>query len=112
MFIVPVTRESRQLSRLFDDTLERFFGPVVATENSGTRSPALDVAESDRTYTVKLEMPGVTKEDVKRMAQKYMRPDNLLIVVVGDRASNEAALRKLAEVERRDLDGNLVEPGK
>ena len=65
MFIVPVTRESRQLSRLFDDTLERFFGPVAATENSGTRSPALDVAESDRAYTVKLEMPGVTKEDVK-----------------------------------------------
>ena len=58
------------------------------------------------------KIAAVTKEDVKRMAQKYMRPDNLLIVVVGDRASNEAALRKLAEVERRDLDGNLVEPGK
>jgi zinc protease len=54
----------------------------------------------------------VNKEQVRQMARKYFRPDNLLIVVVGDRASNEAALRKIAEVERRDLDGDLIEPGK
>jgi zinc protease len=54
----------------------------------------------------------VSKEDVRRMAYKYLRPDNMLVVVVGDRASNETALRKLAEVERRDLDGNLIEPNK
>jgi HSP20 family protein len=65
MFLVPVSRESRQLSRLFDDAFERFFGPVAATEANGARSPALDVAESDRSYTVKLEMPGVAKEDIK-----------------------------------------------
>ena len=65
MFLVPVSRESRQLSRLFDDAFERFFGPVAATETNGARSPALDVAESDRGYTVKLEMPGVAKEDIK-----------------------------------------------
>ncbi len=65
MFYVPVTRESRQLSRLFDDTLERFFGPVTQAEPAAPRSPALDVAESERAYTVKLEMPGVSKDDVK-----------------------------------------------
>ncbi len=65
MFLVPVTRESRQLSRLFDDTFERFFGPVTTPENGVARSPALDVAESESGYTVKLEMPGVAKEDVK-----------------------------------------------
>jgi HSP20 family protein len=64
MFIVPFNRETRQLSRLFDDTFERFFTPAAAAE-SGARSPALDVAESDRAYTVKLEVPGVAKEDVK-----------------------------------------------
>jgi zinc protease len=58
------------------------------------------------------KIAAVDKEAVKRMAYKYLRPDNLLTVVVGDRASTEAALRKLAEVERRDLDGNLLEPGK
>jgi HSP20 family protein len=65
MFIVPTSRESRQLSRLFDDTFERFFSPVAGTDGVAARSPALDVAETDRGYTVKLEVPGVAKEDVK-----------------------------------------------
>jgi HSP20 family protein len=67
MFLVPVTRRSsdlaRSFDRLFDDTFDRFFG---ATESpSGARSPALDVAESDGQYTVRLDMPGVAKDDVK-----------------------------------------------
>lgn len=65
MFLVPMTRESRQFSRLFDDAFERFLGPVAAPEGVASRNPALDVAETDRAYTVKLEMPGVAKEDVK-----------------------------------------------
>jgi HSP20 family protein len=65
MFVVPVTRDTRPFSRLFDETLERFFAPVTAGEGNTARSPALDVAESDRAYTVKLEVPGVAKEDVK-----------------------------------------------
>ncbi len=67
MFIVPTSRDSRQIARLFDDAFERFFtpGPLGAVESVASRSPALDVAESDRAYTVKLEMPGVAKEDVK-----------------------------------------------
>jgi HSP20 family protein len=65
MFIVPVSRESRQLARLFDDTFERFFAPLTATEPLASRSPALDVVEADGGYTVKLEMPGVAKDDIK-----------------------------------------------
>ncbi len=65
MYLVPLTHESRQLSRLFDDTLDRVFGTAPAAEGRRVRSPALDVAESDAGYTVKLEVPGVTKEDVK-----------------------------------------------
>ena len=56
MFIVPVSRDNRvfsQAARLF-----------AASENAA-RSPALDVAESNLAYTVKLEVPGVAKEDVK-----------------------------------------------
>lgn len=69
MFLVPVSRyanqDTRQLSRLFDDTLERFFGPLSTSEGVASRSPALDVAETERAYTVKLDMPGVAKDDVK-----------------------------------------------
>ncbi|HEX7500233.1 MAG TPA: insulinase family protein, partial [Polyangia bacterium] len=58
------------------------------------------------------KIAAVNKDQVRQMARKYFRPDNLLIVVVGDRASNESPLRKLAEVERRDLDGNILEQNK
>ena len=69
MFLVPVNRETRHLSRLFDDTFDRFFGlpgtgPAAAAEAGAARSPALDVSESERGYTVKLDMPGVAKEDI------------------------------------------------
>jgi HSP20 family protein len=69
MFLIPVSRSpelARSLDRLFDDTFERFFGQSpAATENNGTRTPALDVAETDRGYTVTLDLPGVAKEDVR-----------------------------------------------
>ena len=73
MFLVPVSRETRQFSRLLDDTFDRVFGPVSAAqsatesaaETTASRSPALDVAETDVGYTVKLEVPGVVKDDIK-----------------------------------------------
>mgnify|MGYP002136163033 CR=1 FL=1 len=34
-------------------------------QSSASRSPALDVSETERAYTVKLEIPGAAKEDVK-----------------------------------------------
>jgi HSP20 family protein len=65
MFLVPMSRDSRQLSRLFDETFERFFSPAADAAGVASRSPALDVAENDSAYSVKLEVPGVAKEDVK-----------------------------------------------
>jgi HSP20 family protein len=58
MFLVPMTRSSAVLSRSFD----HFF---AAGDGDVARSPALDVAESDKAYSVKLDLPGVAKEDVK-----------------------------------------------
>ena len=58
------------------------------------------------------KITAVDKAQIRQTARKYFRPDNLTIVVVGDRTSNEAALRKIADLEIRDLDGNVIEPGK
>lgn len=92
MFLVPVTRSSadlgRGLDRLFDDTLERYFG-VAPQAEQGLRSPALDVTESDRAYTVHLDMPGVAKSDVK-------------IAIEGKRVSVEAQTRSAAEKKEGD----------
>ncbi len=65
MFLVPISRETRHLSRLFDDAFDRAMAPAGNGENVASRSPALDVAETESDYTVKVEMPGVAKEDVK-----------------------------------------------
>ena len=54
MFFVPVSRDSRHRAHLFD-----------TLASAPSRSPALDVAETDLGYTVKLEMPGVAKDDIK-----------------------------------------------
>lgn len=54
MFFVPVSRELRQRAHLFD-----------SLASAPSRSPALDVAETELGYTVKLEMPGVAKDDIK-----------------------------------------------
>ena len=54
----------------------------------------------------------VDAEDVRETARKYFRPQNLLVVVVGDGANIERSLNRLASVEERDAEGNLIAPGK
>jgi zinc protease len=56
------------------------------------------------TYTRKIA--AVTRAEVHKMAQKYLATEHMAIVVVGDQKSNEAALRKIADLELRDLEGN------
>ncbi len=56
MFIVPFSHSSSHLAR----SVDRFFDGL---DNS--RSPALDVAETDSAYSVTLDLPGVAKDDVK-----------------------------------------------
>jgi len=45
--------------------------------------------------TVVPKISAVNADDVLRMAKKYLKLQNLLIVVVGDRAKIEADLREL-----------------
>ncbi len=66
MFLVPMTRHSADLARSFDRLFdEGLFGAPNRAEAPATRSPALDVAETEQAYSVQLDLPGVAKEDVK-----------------------------------------------
>lgn len=94
MFLVPLTRHANELSRsfdrLFDDAaFDRFFAPADRESALAARSPALDVAESERAYTVKVEMPGVSKDDVK-------------IAIEGRRITVEATATKNDEKKEGD----------
>ncbi|MCG8582199.1 MAG: insulinase family protein [Bacteroidales bacterium] len=66
-------------------------------------------ADYYETYLEKLN--AVTPEDVKAMAQKYLTPDNALILAVGDVPNMKANLSKFAKdgkVEMYDFYGNVV----
>jgi HSP20 family protein len=68
MFIVPVSRRAATrvngFDRLFDEAFDRFFTQPAA-DAAPVRRPAVDVSESDAAYVVTLDVPGVTREDVK-----------------------------------------------
>ena len=70
MLLVPVTRSAsdlaRSFDRLFDDRfLDSLFPSAAAPADAALRRPTLDVAETDKGYSVSLDLPGVAKEDVK-----------------------------------------------
>jgi predicted Zn-dependent peptidase len=54
----------------------------------------------------------VTQADVQRVARKYINPDRLSIVVVGDQKNIERGIRKLGlgELSLRDIYGAAVKP--
>jgi HSP20 family protein len=68
MFIVPVSRRAavraRHFDRLFDTAFDQLFTPPAA-DPAPVRQPAIDVSEYYRGYVVTLDVPGVTREDVK-----------------------------------------------
>ena len=68
MFIVPVSRRAahraHHFDRLFDNAFDHLFSQATS-DAAPVRRPAIDVSESDSGYVVTLDVPGVTREDVK-----------------------------------------------
>lgn len=72
MFVLPLSRSahrtvtpqfSRAVDRLFDESFDRCRSGTAAS--STTRTPALDVSETDTAYTAVFDVPGVTREQLK-----------------------------------------------
>jgi zinc protease len=60
------------------------------------------------TYPAKIA--AVTADDVERVARKYLNPDSLQVVAVGDAAKIREELAKFGPVEVRDTQGKLEAP--
>ena len=63
-----MTRSSAELARSFDRLFDDSFLTPSSTDTgsrAGIRSPALDVTETEHGYTIKIDLPGMSKEDVK-----------------------------------------------
>ena len=88
MFIVPVSRRAavraRHFDRLFDTAFDQLFAHPAA-DSAPVRQPAIDVSESDSGYVVTLDVPGVTREDVK------VSIDGRRVSIVAEARSTEAA---------------------
>jgi zinc protease len=56
------------------------------------------------------KVDAVDAEAVQQMAEKYLKPEQMVIVAIGDRAKIEPALKKLdmGASELRDFDGNIL----
>jgi HSP20 family protein len=74
MFVLPLSRSaaprarvvpafSTALDRLFDESFDRYFGG--AKPGVETRTPSMDVSESDAFYSVVLDVPGATRDLLK-----------------------------------------------
>jgi zinc protease len=102
-----------ELSRAKDQIVKSF--PARFATRASTAAQLADLAVFGfpdsywADYTKKIA--AVTKDDVRRVARKYLDPGHLTVVVVGDRSSIEVPLAKLAPVELRDLDGDPLAAG-
>lgn len=76
-----------ELERMIENLRMRPFGGVTSGFGSDVR---IDVAEDDKAYVVKAEMPGVTKDDIK-------------ISVDGNQVTISAEVRKEHEDEGRNM---------
>jgi zinc protease len=89
--------------------------PGIFETNSGEAGALADIFEYKLASDYFSKLPGqlnaVTAEDAQAVAKRYLHPDQLILVCVGDRAKIEPELVKLdlGAVEIRDADGNVVQ---
>ena len=99
MFVMPITRSTshRTLVPAFGRSLDRLFEESRARSMAAPAlTPAMDVSESDTHYSLVLDMPGVTREQLK-------------VSVEGRRVSAETvALRTMATPAEPAVTGTAV----
>lgn len=84
------TRTLRDLQREVDDIFGRFFNEGSGSGSSATWAPRTDMVETEDGYTLQLDVPGMTKEDININLQ-----NNTLTV------SGERTLERTNEGEER-----------
>ena len=88
--------------------------PGIFETNSGEAGALSEIfvynLARDYFSTLPERLNAVTAEDAEAVAKKYLHPDQMILVCVGDRAKIEPELVKLdlGAIEIRDADGNVV----
>jgi zinc protease len=111
--MIDTTMKPEELS-LAKDSQSRSLPGIFETD-SGEAGALSEIYVYDlaRDYFSNLpeRLNAVTAEDAEAVARKYLHPDQLILVCVGDRAKIEPELVKLdlGSVQIRDADGNVVQ---
>jgi HSP20 family protein len=86
----PMTEFRHEMNRLFDTFWREPFGSLGESFNSLSRwAPTLDVAETEKTVTVRAEVPGVD-------------PNEIDITVTGDRLTISGEKKETSERKEKD----------
>src|SRR5215211_6177999 len=106
----PVTVEELKTAKesLIQGLPQRFAS--ITAISSAITSLVVQGLPDDYYQTYAKNVAAVTKEDVLRVAKRYIDLNHLAIVIVGDRASVEAALKatNIAPITMLDIEGNPV----
>jgi zinc protease len=99
-----------EISRAKDQIIKSFPARFATRANVAAQLAELAIFGFPDSYVADYtrKIAAVSKDDVRRVARKYLDPSRLAIVVVGDRKSIEAPLAKLAPIELRDLEGDPI----
>ncbi|HEV2837371.1 MAG TPA: pitrilysin family protein [Pyrinomonadaceae bacterium] len=91
--------------------LPQRFASVSAISNAIT-SLVVQGLPDDYYQTYAQKVSAVTKEDLLRVAKRYIDLQHLAIVIVGDRSQVEAALKatEIAPITMLDIEGNVATP--
>lgn len=67
--VSPILQLHREIDRLFDDAFRGFGFPALSVPQPADwpamLKPALDIQETDKQYTISLEVPGVEQKDIQ-----------------------------------------------
>ena len=110
---IPITDEEVKTAKdSLIQSLPQRFSSVTQTSNAIT-SLVIQGLTDDYYQTYAKNIAAVTKEDLLRVAKRYIDLNHLAIVIVGDRAAVEAALKAtgVAPIAIIDIDGNPVTSG-
>jgi zinc protease len=103
----------RELAETKDEIVKAFPARFATVNQIAAQMAGLAVYDlpDNELESFTRKIAAVTKADVRKMAEKYLDPERLVIVVVGDQRAHERALRQLADVELRDHEGNPLPSG-
>ena len=110
--MIDTPMKADELSLAKDSQSRSLPGMFEASSGAAGALSEISLYNLSRDYFEKLpdRLNAVTAEDAEAVAKKYLHPDQMILICVGDRAKIEPELKKLdlGAIEIRDADGKII----